>query len=161
MSPVSTGSVAAAMTIGIVLVAFLAAWTAGVPHVTITSTLRRTSSAARVRERFNLPVSEPRLDGDVHDPLHTYAPANLGGMPRCWGQRRSRKRAYNMPTCGNFFVVCCASAKGTTTKTKPTSKTPIALLAIPACLLRFIAGCPERFSLPLAHRIWHSWQPCP
>jgi hypothetical protein len=28
---------------------------------------------------------------------------------------------------------------------------------MPVCLLRFIAGCPERFFLPFVHRIWHSW----
>src|SRR5262245_14742835 len=28
------------------------------------------------------------------------------------------------------------------------------------CLLRFIASCPESFSLPPVHRMWHSWQPC-
>jgi hypothetical protein len=30
----------------------------------------------------------------------------------------------------------------------------VVLIAIPACLLRFIAGCPEPFSLPLQPRMW-------
>jgi hypothetical protein len=34
----------------------------------------------------------------------------------------------------------------------------IGFLAIPACLLRFIAGCPEPFSLHLVPRMWHKKQ---
>jgi hypothetical protein len=44
-----TGSPAGAMTIGIVRVAFFAAWTAGVNSATITPTSRRTSSNASVQ----------------------------------------------------------------------------------------------------------------
>ena len=47
-SPVPTGSPLNAMTIGIVLVSFLAARTAGPPVATIMSTLRRTNSVARL-----------------------------------------------------------------------------------------------------------------
>ena len=47
-SPVATGSEMAPMTIGIVVVAFLAASDAGVPAVTMTSTFMATSSATRV-----------------------------------------------------------------------------------------------------------------
>ena len=47
-SPVPTGSAVTPKTMGMVLVTFLAATVAGVlPPVTMTSTLRRTSSAAR------------------------------------------------------------------------------------------------------------------
>src|SRR6266545_2884326 len=45
-SPVPTGSVTLVMTMGIVVLAFLAAWVAVVPLVKMTSTLRCTSSAA-------------------------------------------------------------------------------------------------------------------
>src|SRR3954469_16480188 len=46
-SPAPTGSASCAMTMGVVPVACLAATLAGVPDVTITSTLSSTSSAAR------------------------------------------------------------------------------------------------------------------
>jgi hypothetical protein len=41
------------------------------------------------------------------------------------------------------------------TRAKPTNKATTVLIAMRDSLLRFIAGCPERFSLPLVHRIWH------
>src|SRR5262245_24762860 len=47
------------------------------------------------------------------------------------------------------FVCCCASATWTKARAKPTSKMMMAFLPIPACLLRFVAGCLEPFSLPL------------
>src|SRR6266540_6356610 len=47
-----------AMTMGIVVVAFLAARTPGVPWVTITSTLRRTRSASRAASRSYLPSAQ-------------------------------------------------------------------------------------------------------
>src|SRR5689334_2554703 len=49
--PVATGAPAGAMTMGIVPVASLAAWTAGVKIATITSTFDRTSSTARAFAR--------------------------------------------------------------------------------------------------------------
>jgi hypothetical protein len=39
-----------------------------------------------------------------------------------------------------------ATAHRNKARVKPTSKTTMVLLAMPAFLLRFIAGCPERFS---------------
>jgi hypothetical protein len=50
-SPLASGSIIAAMTIGIVAVARFAAWLAGVPYVKMTATLRRTRSAARPGSR--------------------------------------------------------------------------------------------------------------
>src|SRR5204863_3122292 len=50
-SPVPTGSAAFPMTIGITLVALLAAWSAGAPTATKISTARRTSSVARLGNR--------------------------------------------------------------------------------------------------------------
>src|SRR5262249_20334616 len=70
------------------------------------------------------------------------------------------------PSRGIFFC-CCAWVRETEVKVKPIIKATIIILPIAACLLRFIAGCPERFSLPLIDRIWHSWPratdrfPCP
>jgi hypothetical protein len=51
--PVRTGS-PAAMMMGMVVVAFLAASAAGVPSVTMISTLSRTSSSAKVRRSSGL-----------------------------------------------------------------------------------------------------------
>ncbi len=53
--PVATGSATAKKTIGIVLVAFWAAWTAEAEAVMITSTLRPTSSAASSGSRSSFP----------------------------------------------------------------------------------------------------------
>src|SRR5262249_29550570 len=58
MGPVATGWPAAAITIGMSLVACRAAWTAGVREATITSALRRTSSVAFCGRRVSLPSAE-------------------------------------------------------------------------------------------------------
>jgi hypothetical protein len=57
-NPLSTGSLSDAMTMGIVAVASLAGAVAPDPPVTMTSTLRRTSSAARPGKRSALPSAE-------------------------------------------------------------------------------------------------------
>jgi len=54
----TTGSPLVTMTIGIVVVAFLAARIPGVPAVRMTSTLRRTSSAANSGSRSNFPSAQ-------------------------------------------------------------------------------------------------------
>jgi hypothetical protein len=54
-SPAPTGSALFVMTMGIVRVACLAAWVAGVPDVTITSALSPISSAARRGRRSGFP----------------------------------------------------------------------------------------------------------
>src|SRR4030095_7947871 len=61
--------------------------------------------------------------------------------------REGGERARN-PIRGTFFGGC-ASARRTEARVKLTSKTTMVLIAIPACLLPFIAGCPERFSCQL------------
>ena len=53
--PAAIGSVTSIKTIGIVLVAFLAATAAGVLGAMIKSTLRRTSSSAKAESRSSLP----------------------------------------------------------------------------------------------------------
>jgi len=58
MRPVPTGSPAGAMTIGISVVACLAAVTAGVCEATMMSTLSRTSSSASPRSRLGFPSAE-------------------------------------------------------------------------------------------------------
>ena len=63
--PAPTGSPAFVITIGMVVVAFLAANTAGAPEATIRSTLRRTRSAASSGRRSGFPLRESVLDGDV------------------------------------------------------------------------------------------------
>lgn len=55
MNPLATGSPAGAMTIGIVLVAFFEACTAGEGMATMTSTLRRASSIAKASTRSRWP----------------------------------------------------------------------------------------------------------
>jgi hypothetical protein len=71
-NPFPMGSGSCAMTMGIVEVACFAARVDVAPGVTITSTLRRTRSAASARysmEMFSLPRTQAR--------------ANLAGRPRC------------------------------------------------------------------------------
>jgi hypothetical protein len=63
-NPAATGSAETAITIGIVLVACLAACVGGVSTVTMTSTLRVTSSAASGRETISLTVCVSVLDAD-------------------------------------------------------------------------------------------------
>src|SRR5262245_14187418 len=53
-----------------------------------------------------------------------------------------------------IFPACCPSATWTDSRAKPTSKMGMVLILMLACLLRFIAGCPEPFFLPVAHWIW-------
>src|SRR6266852_423728 len=59
--PVATGSPIGPVTIGIVLVAFLAARLPGVVYATMIAGLRRTHSAARVGNRSYLPSSDRKL----------------------------------------------------------------------------------------------------
>ena len=85
MRPVPTGSPAGAMTIGISVVACLAAVTAGVCEATMMSTLSRTSSSASPRRQIWLSFcrAELELDGLPLDiamlaqPLLELAPERL------------------------------------------------------------------------------------
>src|SRR4029077_8602910 len=74
--------------------------------------------------------------------------------------RKAAGEAVNKnPIRGTCFG-CCAAARDGEARAKPTSQTTmIVFLPIRACLLRFIAGCPEPFFLPLLHWLWQSWQP--
>jgi hypothetical protein len=58
MNPFATGSPTDIMTIGMLVVAFFAAWTPSEPRATITSTWSRTSSAASPDSRSNCPSEE-------------------------------------------------------------------------------------------------------
>src|SRR6186713_893680 len=73
--PAATGLPLDANTIGIVLVARLAASEPGVPAVTITSGLRRTNSAAKAARRLSRP-SAPR--NSIRDVLPDCARAQTG-----------------------------------------------------------------------------------
>ena len=64
-NPAPTGSPTPAITIGIVAVASFAAAVAGVLVLTMTSTLRRTSSAASAGNRSSLPSEEASLDDEI------------------------------------------------------------------------------------------------
>ena len=64
-SPLPTGLATRPMTMGIVVVACLAARAAGVLEAKITSTLRRTSSAASSGSRSYFPSAARNLNGDA------------------------------------------------------------------------------------------------
>ena len=94
---------------GIVLVAFLAAlrrWM--LPAATITSTLRRTSSAARVRQPFEFSLRLSIFDGDVFS-LHVAKFAQ--SLPNRLDRKDSASCVahHRYPIRGTFFG-CCASA---------------------------------------------------
>ena len=78
-------------------------------------------------------------------------------------EKKEEEGPTSMPIRGTFFV-CCASARLTEARAKLTSKTTMVFIAIRACLLRFIAGCPEPFSLPREVGIttvhWEQRLPC-
>jgi hypothetical protein len=91
-SPVPTGSTRMTKAIGIVLVAFFAAWTPTVADVTMTSTLSRTSSRASVGSRSGCPSAHrysistdlcsiqprsrrPRRNADAERPCTSALPA--------------------------------------------------------------------------------------
>ena len=78
--PFPTGSLSCVMTMGIVLVASLTGRVAVGPPVTMTSTLRRTSSVARASRRSSFP-SACRHSMIMFFPLRTPTRANPAGMP--------------------------------------------------------------------------------
>src|SRR6266498_2669462 len=63
--PDATGSPTATITRGTVVVAFLTAWEAGVPAVTITSTFWASSSPTRLGSRSYFPFRPSILDEDI------------------------------------------------------------------------------------------------
>ncbi len=92
--PNATGSPLVTMTIGIVVVAFLAARIAGDPAVSMTSTLRRTNSAANSGSRSNFPSAQ--RDSMTRflpssSPSHADPPARLPSGQRCWQRRLHSK----------------------------------------------------------------------
>src|SRR5262249_14272623 len=80
-SPALTGSATAQNTMGIALVAFLAARTPGVPAVTITSTLSLTSSVAKSESRSCFP-SAVRISMNMFFPQCSPVFGVLAGMNR-------------------------------------------------------------------------------
>jgi hypothetical protein len=79
-NPAATGSAAPAMTIGIVSVACLAAWIAAGTPATMTLTLRRTNSAARLGSPSYCP-SAKRNTMAMFWPPHNQPRAGLAGRP--------------------------------------------------------------------------------
>jgi hypothetical protein len=89
------------MTIGIVVVAIIAAWVAGVPKVAITSTGSRTSSLAAMASRSGSP------------PAVRYSSATVRPSTRPWSRNPCRKLSHSgalsmMPMRGIFPAACCA-----------------------------------------------------
>ena len=103
MNPFPIGSGSCVITIGIVTVASLAARVDLAPPVTMTSTLRRTKSAARARCRCSFP-SESRHSMTMFFPS-TYPSSRSpcrNASTRAWAPPRYPIRG--------IFVGCCASA---------------------------------------------------
>ena len=105
-SPLPIGSPLEAITMGIVLVAFLAAIADGVPRVTIRSTLRR-RVPPRVRETFGAAVGRSILDGRGFDPRRIRVPGDLFGRHRNW---RRWIRRYCLQHTDTIDPGCCARA---------------------------------------------------
>ena len=96
-NPLATGSLSLVMTMGIVTVAALAGRVADGPAVTMTSTLRRTSSAASEGRRSSCPSAD-RHSMTMVFPLHV--PQLAQALPECLGAGRhhgqgdSREESY-------------------------------------------------------------------
>ena len=98
-SPAPTASATSTKTIGMLLVACLAARAGGVEGATMTSTFIRTSSAASSRVSLNLPAREPILDGDV---LTLDVPEVAQALPEGVDLSRGPRRAIEqIPNPGN------------------------------------------------------------
>ena len=91
-NPLPTGSLSCAMTMGIVAVASLAARVAVGPAVTMTSTLRRTSSAASAGRRSSFSLCISPLNDNVF-PLHVAKLAQT--LPECLDAGRVSGRGGN------------------------------------------------------------------
>jgi hypothetical protein len=89
--PLPTGSPLAAMTMGTVPVAFLAAITASVPRVTIKSTFRRSSSAASCGKRSGRP-SRPNGSRETYSfpPGRSFPKNRIPLVPQCNSAFRPR-----------------------------------------------------------------------
>src|SRR5262245_30598150 len=113
---------------GIVFVAFLAARVVGVELTTSTSTLSCNSSSTRAGNRSGLP-SAYRYSKVMFLPS-TY-PSARSSLPSNLFLGAELEPLKSRPILGTF-PCCCASAKRTQTKAKPSSKTTTAFLPIPA-----------------------------
>src|SRR5262245_36901144 len=108
ISPVPTGSGLVTMTMGIALVAFLAAWAAGSPAVTRTSSLRRISSANTSGSFSDRPAA-------YRCSMTMFLPSKYpnSSNPCCKAATKllsiSSEPYDRYPISGTFFG-CCASA---------------------------------------------------
>ena len=97
------------MTMGIVLVAFLAARADAMESATMTSTLRRTEFLGQRGQSLVSPIGVPVFNDDVLSLDVALTAANLGGKPRGYeararGNRPDGDRAYRYPIRGTIFV---------------------------------------------------------
>ena len=115
MSPRPTGSLTATMTMGMVVVACMAAWAAGNPSVTMSSTGTRTSSVARVGSRSESP-SAYRLSTVMFCP--STQPSARKPCPKASRRRgiagSEGELSDRTPMRGTFTVCCASPASGAT-----------------------------------------------
>src|SRR6266550_1577269 len=99
--PKTTGFTMPVITMGMVVVAFFAANAGFPPVTTITSTLRRTRSAARSGRRSFFPSAKPVLVGDIF----SFDPSKLGQLlsERLHEDRATRSSAWIEETDAEDF----------------------------------------------------------
>ena len=121
--PAATGSTPLAITIGMVVVAFLAANAAGVDVTTIRSTLRRTKSAASSGRRSGFCLGKPVLDGDILS-LNPSKLAQL--LPERLHEDRATGSSAIDPgnLCGGFFLAAAPEPQPRTTERDDDCKKP-------------------------------------
>ena len=108
--PVRTGSPTETMTIGMVVVAFLAASAASVPFVTMISTLSRTSSFANGWRSSALPLASRR---SMTRFLPSVQPSSLSGAYICWSSAGlGRSPDDKTPMRRTVVAVCVLAASG-------------------------------------------------
>src|SRR5215471_10786372 len=155
--PWATGSTSPAMTMGIVLVASLAARVAPPPPpVTITSTFNRTNSAARADRRSSFP-SACRYSMTMFFPSTYPSSRRPSWNASVRGASAEGKPPLRYPIRG-IFVGCCASAGEQKAKSKALSTTP----AIFFFMLSYCCLLPSAYCL-LNHFIrtrQHGWRDC-
>jgi len=115
--PVPTGS-PATKTIGITVVACFAARTGGVPEVTMTSTLRRTNSAAISAKRSRRPSAQRYSIATLRPSIH---PSSRSRWTRASAQALCNEAVAEPrnPMVGSFPACCPRAASGQATAAPP------------------------------------------
>src|SRR5215813_2439549 len=141
--PWATGSTSPAMTMGIVLVASLAARVAPPPPpVTITSTFNRTNSAARAERRSSSP-SACRYSMTMFFPSTYPSSRRPSWNASVRGASAEGKPPLRYPIRG-IFVGCCASAGEQKAKSKALSTTPAIFFVMLSYCCLLPTACPEQ-----------------